>query len=259
MAVVLDAARDGERSLVPAIFEPLARELLLRADVAPGDRLLDLACASAIVARCARSRGVDFAVGLDRNDARLRSAPPGSAVALCQGDAVRLPFRDGAFTVVACQHGLQFISDREASLAESYRVLAPGGRLVASAWCSLESNPGFLSLDRAIGFHVGSRAQKASAVPFSLPDAGELADEFLSAGFVSPATFPFAFDLRFPSSATFVQRFVRSTSLASFVDGGAVLGEVSRTVEEDLRRYERAEGLVLPGSAYFVIASRGAR
>ena len=43
-----------EEFLVPVIFDPWARNLLQRAELKPGDRLLDLACGTGIVARLGR-------------------------------------------------------------------------------------------------------------------------------------------------------------------------------------------------------------
>ena len=42
--------------------------------------------------------------------------------------AMALPFPDGAFDVVLCQHGFQFVPDRAVAVHEMRRVLAPGGR-----------------------------------------------------------------------------------------------------------------------------------
>jgi demethylmenaquinone methyltransferase/2-methoxy-6-polyprenyl-1,4-benzoquinol methylase len=45
------------------------------------------------------------------------------------GDALRLPFRDGAFTAVTISFGLRNFADVDAALAELARVTRPGGRL----------------------------------------------------------------------------------------------------------------------------------
>lgn len=45
-----------ERALVPAVFAPWAEVLVLLANLQPGDRVLDLACGTGIVARTAAKR-----------------------------------------------------------------------------------------------------------------------------------------------------------------------------------------------------------
>ena len=46
------------------------------------------------------------------------------------GDALRLPFRDGAFDAVTIAFGLRNTADRDLALRELLRVTRPGGRLV---------------------------------------------------------------------------------------------------------------------------------
>jgi len=62
----------------------------------------------------------------------LRSAEGRGARALVRGDAVRLPFGDGAFDRVSALHMLFHVPDRHEALREMRRVLRPGGRVVVS-------------------------------------------------------------------------------------------------------------------------------
>jgi SAM-dependent methyltransferase len=57
-----------------------------------------------------------------------RKAP---RAAWMQADALRLPFADGSFEVVAFSSVLHHIPDFEPALREARRVLAPGGRVFA--------------------------------------------------------------------------------------------------------------------------------
>jgi len=54
-----------------------------------------------------------------------------------------LPFDNGTFDVVACQHALHRFPDPLLILEEMRRVLAPGGRLGITTWGPIEENPAF--------------------------------------------------------------------------------------------------------------------
>ena len=54
-----------------------------------------------------------------------------------------------ASTPSVSQFGLMFFEDRRAALAEMWRVLRPGGRLVVAVWDAAERSPGYARDDRA--------------------------------------------------------------------------------------------------------------
>jgi ubiquinone/menaquinone biosynthesis C-methylase UbiE len=62
--------------------------------------------------------------------ARVRAARLGLDVDLHEGDAQRLGFADSSFDTVVCTLSLCAIPDDRAAIAEMWRVLRPGGRLV---------------------------------------------------------------------------------------------------------------------------------
>ena len=110
-SVEVEAAENYENVLVPALFEPWVPTMLEAANVSEGDRVLDVACGTGVVARGALSAvGADGrVVGLDATDAMLTVAhriEPG--VEWRVGDAGDLPFSDGSFSAVICQSGLMF-------------------------------------------------------------------------------------------------------------------------------------------------------
>src|SRR5215210_3877545 len=142
------AAELYERYLVPAITSVWATDLVQRAALRPGERVLDVACGTGIVARLAAAQlGIDGAVvGLDLNTAMLavaRSLPPPAGVAITWTEAsvLAMPFPEATFDVVLCQLGLQFFPDRPQALQEMHRVLVPGGRLALNVYSAIERNP----------------------------------------------------------------------------------------------------------------------
>lgn len=126
-----------ERYLVPSVFAPWALDLVEVAALRPGERVLDIACGTGIVARTAARRLSDGArvVGLDFSApmlevARLAAKAEGVAAEWLEDSAVTLPLADATFDVAFCQQGLQFFPDRPTALREMRRILAPNGRLV---------------------------------------------------------------------------------------------------------------------------------
>jgi ubiquinone/menaquinone biosynthesis C-methylase UbiE len=134
-----------ERWLVGPLFRPWAEMTLDELDLAPGDRVLDVACGTGIVARVARERLGDGAriVGVDVSPDMLavaRDVAP--EIEWREGDAAALPLRDGErFDVVVCQQGLQFMPDRAAAVKEMRRALALSGRLAVATWRPDEEMP----------------------------------------------------------------------------------------------------------------------
>lgn len=73
--------------------------------------------------------------------------PEGAPNAVSLVDEGALPLPDGAYDYVVLIHALEVAEDRDALLREVWRILNPGGRLVAvvpkrrGAWSSAESTP----------------------------------------------------------------------------------------------------------------------
>src|SRR5688572_24835153 len=105
-----------EHHLVGPLFRPWALALLDEARLREGERALDVACGTGIVARLAQervgTRGRVAAVDLSAPMLEVaRDLSP--AIDWREGDAAALPLREGeTFDVVFCQQGLQFFGDR---------------------------------------------------------------------------------------------------------------------------------------------------
>ena len=92
----------------------------------PGALVLDLACGTGDLSRLGERHGYRV-VGADLS-AGMLAANRGDTP-LVEADAARLPFPDGAFDGIVCGFALRNFTDLAATLAESARVLRPGGRL----------------------------------------------------------------------------------------------------------------------------------
>lgn len=223
-----------ERFFVPAIGAPLAIELIRLAALRPGERVLDLACGTGVIARLASQQVGDTGTvtGLDVNPAMLAvarsAAPPGIPIDWHEASAETIPLPDASFDVVQCQMGLQFMPDKHAALSEMRRVLVRGGRLILSV-------PGpiprlFTIMGDALAHHIGSEAAGFVNHVFSLHDAAEIQALVSGAGFHDVSVQSDTKRLRLPAPEEFLWQYVYSTPLA---------GSVARVDDERRASLER--------------------
>jgi len=109
------------------------REAVRLARLGRNERVLDVGCGTGDLAAAfaeARPRP-DLIVGIDfSHDMLVQAARQIAGVPWCEADALRLPFADQTFTVVSCAFVIRNFQDLQAGLAEMFRVLRRGGRLV---------------------------------------------------------------------------------------------------------------------------------
>ena len=198
---------------VPSLFEPWARELIRRAQVWKGDRVLDVACGTGIVA-CriagtgATVTGVEISAARIAQ-ARVRAREENVPVTFIEGDATTLRFANASFDLVMCQQGLQFFANKPAAAKEMRRVIASGGRAVIACWTGLPDNPVYALLDGIAAARLGG----GYGAPFAFGDEAELKALLLGAKFMLANIETVARKVRFPDPARFV-----ASSLASICD-----------------------------------------
>ena len=109
-----------------------------RAELAPGDRALDVCCGTGDLALALAPRvgAQGRVVGCDFSEpmlelARGKAAERGiSQVSFEWADALELPYEDAGFDAVTVGFGVRNLADLDTGLGEMARVLRPGGRLV---------------------------------------------------------------------------------------------------------------------------------
>lgn len=108
-------------------------------DARAGERVLDVATGTGLVARELVRRYDVTVVGLDQSPEMLarararvaRSPDLATRVALLEGQAERLPFADGEFDHLTFTYLLRYVDDPAATLRELARVVKPGGRIAS--------------------------------------------------------------------------------------------------------------------------------
>jgi len=200
LEIQVAAAQAYEALFVPALFAPWAPHVADAANLAPGLRVLDVACGTGVLAReaFARTGPSGYVAGLDPAPGMLAVAQElAPSVDWRQGSAESIPFPDATFDAVVCQFGLMFMEPGEA-IREMLRVLRPGGCMVVAVWDEVGSIPAYAAEAALVERLAGPRAAEALRAPFALGDRRRLESLLLAAGTGSPridtvrdaATFP---------------------------------------------------------------------
>jgi demethylmenaquinone methyltransferase / 2-methoxy-6-polyprenyl-1,4-benzoquinol methylase len=171
-----------------------------RAEVGPGDSVLDVCCGTGDLAFELARRvspgghvvGCDFSepmLDLAREKAANRST---ESVRFEWADALQLPYDAGRFDLVTVGFGVRNFADRDQGLREMARVLRPGGKLVVLEFTEPQRPPfsTFYSLwfDRIVPV-LGRLTDNPEAYSYlaesvhSFPSPGGLAGKMDAAGF----------------------------------------------------------------------------
>lgn len=130
-----EAAPAYAQDIEPA-FRPLVGALVDAANLRPTDRVLDLGTGTGLATRLAEPYCASV-TSLDFSHRMLQQAVQNGVRQPVQGDMHALPLRSASFDVVLA--ALAFNStDPARSMAEAFRVLKPGGRLVMQEWGTID-------------------------------------------------------------------------------------------------------------------------
>lgn len=215
-----------EHVLVGPIFRPWVDSLLDDVELGPGDRVLDVACGTGIVARVAKERAgaTGRVVGVDVNPQMLavaRNVAP--SIEWREGDAGALPLDgDERFDRVVCQQGFQFFRDRAAAAHEMRRALATGGRLALSTWRPDHEFPLLRQLREVAERHVGAVDDRRH----SAGDPETVEAVLRDAGFRDIRSKHLSRTLRFADGSAFVR--LNAMALVSMSAAGSAMDEGAR-------------------------------
>ncbi len=112
------------------------------AGLIPGERVLDVACGTGIIALDAAARvspggdvvGVDLSGRMIEAARRRAMQEHHTNVSFERMDAEQLGLPDNSFDVALCALGLMYMPGPERAILEMRRVLRPGGRIILAVW-----------------------------------------------------------------------------------------------------------------------------
>ena len=250
-----------EAEFVPALFRPFSTVVADAAGIALGQRVLDVACGTGVLARTVAARvGASGAViGLDANPEMLAVARRlDERVEWLHGCAEALPLPDASVDAVVSQFGLMFFDDRVAALREMHRVLRPAGRLAVAVCDAVERSPGYGALAGLLQTLFGDRVAAAFRAPFAIGDAALLARLAQQAGLPRAEVLSRSATVRFASIDTLV-----STERACIWTLGGLLDDAQfeRLLHEARRvlaPFEQRDGSVVFQMPALIIVARKA-
>lgn len=256
----IEGAKAYEALFVPALFGQWVAVVVDAARIRAGQRALDVACGTGILAREIVSRVGEngYVAGLDPNPGMLAVAKEHApTVDLKQGVAESIPCPDNYFDAVLSQFGLMFFSDRRQSIREFLRVLKPAGCLSVAVLDSIDNIPGYSTELTLIEKVAGQSAGDAVRAPFALGDRKMLFDLFKDAGAISIEIVTHRGTARFPSIRTMVEAELRGWLPIMGVHlSEEQIAQILHEAERELAVYVASTGAVVFDVTAHVVTAR---
>jgi ubiquinone/menaquinone biosynthesis C-methylase UbiE len=248
-----------EERFVPALFADWVGPVLDAAGVVAGDRVLDVACGTGILARTAADRvGRDgLVVGVDLNPAMLdvaRRVRPG--IGWRMGDAHALPFETAAFDRVVCQMALMFFRDRAAAIEEMARVVRPGQSVAVMTPATLDTQPAWRPFVEAAARHAGPDAVRLLGTYWAAGNLDELTTMMTQAGLKLVSARTRIGTATFESIDSMISTEVESTPLAARLSSRAY-SRIRTDARTALSAFQAPDGrALLPLVGHIVVGRR---
>jgi SAM-dependent methyltransferase len=255
--IPIEAAEAYEAAFVPAFFAQWAPILCDTAQLSTGQRVLDVACGTGIVARTAAERVGDAqVVGVDLNQAMLTVARRvRGGIDWRQGDVTALPLADRSFDAVLCQMAFMFFPDRIRALREMARVAAPAGTVAVLVPASLDAQPAYGPFVDMAAQHAGREAHSLLSTYFACGDLDDLTAGFGEAGLHVTATSTHLGTARFASADALVATEVESTPLGERISSD-VRNRIKHGAREVLAPFTAADGTLNAPFEVHIVAAR---
>jgi ubiquinone/menaquinone biosynthesis C-methylase UbiE len=245
------------------LYGAATQQMLEAAQLKPGDQVLDIAAGtgdqSRQAARWVGPTGSVLATDISQEmlDVAARQAQQEGLTNLKTQvmNAEQLDLAENSYDAVISRLGLMLIPRQQQALAEIWRVLKPGGGLVALVWSKPERNSLFtLYVDLFVNALETLEAQESD--PFSLADAAFFARMLTEAGFRQVAVQAVAITFQFPSFETLADWWGPPFDEALAKLEPEARQRLLEEVREKVGQFEGPQGIQAPGELLLVIGNK---
>ena len=181
------------QKVIDAQISPLGEQVMDRAGIAPGERVIDVGCGCGDttialgrrVGPAGRVLGIDVSAPMLERAAETARAAGVANVRLENADAQTHRLSPSAFDVVYSRFGVMFFTDPVAAFTNLRAALRPGGRLAFVCWQALLENPWLFVPLRAAAQHLTLPPPPAPDAPgpFAFADPERVRGILARAGF----------------------------------------------------------------------------
>lgn len=251
------------------MLAPFSTALLKAANVASGERVLDIGCGcGATTLEFARATGpkgrvvgVDISVPMVGR-ARERAAAEGSNATFEIADASSHAFAPESFDIMASRFGVMFFADPASAFANIRSSLTQGGRLAFVCWRPVAEN-GWITVPlRAALAHIAPPEPGVPGAPgpFAFADSAHVTSILTRAGFSDVVMTPYDAKMTLGAGANALEE-----AVAQSVEVGPVgrmlndqpreiIAQVRESMRSELAKHVTADGLALSGAVWIVTA-----
>jgi ubiquinone/menaquinone biosynthesis C-methylase UbiE len=258
---------ERRRADVEAVSTPIREWMLRELSPRPGDTVLELAAgvgdtgfeAAATLGGRGRLISTDFSPAM-LAAARRRGSELGlTNVEYRLIDAERIELDRDSVDGVLCRFGYMLMADQAAALAETRRVLRPGGRLALAVWGAQERNPFFVTIAISLVQHGHLPMPEPPGPPvFSMASAERTTALLEGAGFAEVRTEQVAVQFETPDVDEYLSVIADTAGPLGLALRGLSDSEraaVKADVEDVFPRFAAESGYEIPGVALCAVAS----